>query len=67
MEPFENLLIFKLKEEPRAAAEKCPNCQGAREYPFISRGRENIVPCLRCEPIYRVLEPLEVALEILKE
>ncbi len=66
MKPVEATLIFKLKEELRAVAEKCPNCQGAREYVFISRGRENLVPCIRCEPIYKLLEPLEVALEILE-
>ena len=51
----------------REAAEKRPNCQGAREYNFISRDRENIVPRVSCEPIYKLLEPLEVALEMIRD
>jgi hypothetical protein len=62
-----NLTITKLAEELWMAAGKCPKCQGAREHPFISRGRENLVPCLQCEPLYKILEPIEAALEILRE
>lgn len=66
MENLEGSVLFKLHQELREAAEKCPNCQGAREYIFLSRGRENMVPCVRCEPIYKLLEPLEVALEMIR-
>ncbi len=62
-----DLTLSKLAAELRLAAERCPKCEGAREHPFISRGRENIVNCLQCAPIYTLLEPLEAALEILKE
>lgn len=64
---IDNLTLSKLAAELRLAAEKCPKCEGAREHIFISRGRENLVPCLRCQPIYQLLEPLEAALEILRE
>jgi len=59
-------VIGRLWGELRLAANNCPNCQGAREYPFSSRGRENIVPCVRCEALYNLIEPLEVALEIIR-
>jgi len=62
-----DLTLSKLAAELRLAAERCPKCEGAREHPFTSRGRENIVNCLQCAPIYTLLEPLEAALEILKE
>ncbi len=64
---IDNLTLTKLAGELRLAADKCPKCAGAREHPFISRGRENMVPCLQCEPIYKLLGPIEAALEILKE
>lgn len=64
---IDSLTLTKLAAELRLAADQCPKCQGAREHPFISRGRENIVNCLQCESIYKLLEPIEVALEILKE
>ncbi|MFP3867144.1 MAG: hypothetical protein ACLFUU_03160 [Desulfobacteraceae bacterium] len=67
MESLQDSVLFRLQQELKEAAAKCPNCQGAREYPFISRGRENLVPCARCEPIYRLLEPLEVALEMIRD
>lgn len=67
MESLQDSILVKLHQELRAAAEKCPNCQGAREYEFVSRGRGNVVPCVRCEPIYKLLEPLEVALELMRE
>ena len=63
----ENSILARLRAELRQAAEKCPNCQGAREYVFPSRGRENIVNCVRCEAIYKLLEPIEVAWEIFNE
>ncbi len=62
----EATLIARLYREFRLAADNCPNCQGAREYEFTSRGRDNIVPCVRCEPLYKLFEPLECALEIIK-
>lgn len=62
----ENLLLVRLQQELRWVAEQCPNCHGEREYTFISRGRENIVPCVRCEAVYKVMEPLAAVLAILK-
>jgi hypothetical protein len=67
MESLQDSILMRLHQELREAAEKCPNCQGAREYNFISRGRENMVPCVRCEPIYTLLEPLEVAIEMIRD
>ena len=63
---LDNLTITKLRDELRLAADKCPKCEGTRETTFTSRGRDNIVNCLQCEPIYKLLEPLEMALEFLK-
>jgi hypothetical protein len=62
---IDNLPLPRLVEELRLAANRC-QCEGTRETIFTSRGRDNVVPCLRCEPIYQVLEPLEAALKILK-
>jgi len=64
---IDDLTLTKLAQELRLAANKCPKCEGAREHAFISRGRENIVNCLQCEAVYKLLEPIEAALEILKE
>jgi hypothetical protein len=63
---IDNLPLPRLVKELRLAADRC-QCGGTREVVFTSRGRDNLVPCLECEPIYKVLEPLEVALEILRE
>jgi hypothetical protein len=63
---IDNLSLPKLVEELRLAAKNC-QCEGTRETVFVSRGRDNIVNCLACEPIYKVLEPLEAALKILRE
>jgi hypothetical protein len=63
---IDNLSLPSLVEELRRAANRC-SCEGTRERVFTSRGRDNLVPCLECEPIYQVLEPLEMALEIFKE
>jgi hypothetical protein len=63
---IDNLPLPSLVEELRLAAKGC-TCEGTRERVFTSRGRDNLVPCLECEPIYQVLEPLETALEILQE
>jgi hypothetical protein len=61
---IDNLPLPKLVAELRLAANRC-TCEGTRERVFTSRGRDNIVPCLECEPIYQVLEPLEKALELI--
>jgi hypothetical protein len=66
MQGIENMVLFKLHQELRQAVESCPNCQGNREYSFTSRGRDNIVNCTRCEPVFKFMEPLEVALELLR-
>lgn len=63
---IDNLTLPMLVEELHLAATRCA-CEGTRERVFTSRGRDNLVPCLECEPIYQVLGPLEAALEILKE
>jgi hypothetical protein len=63
---IDNLPLPKLVEELHQAAKNC-QCEGTRETVFVSRGRDNIVPCLACEPIYQVLEPLEAALKVLRE
>jgi hypothetical protein len=60
------LTLPKLVEALRQAAKNC-QCEGTREATFTARGRDNIVNCLACEPVYQVLEPLEKALEILKK
>jgi hypothetical protein len=63
---IDNLPLPRLVEELRLAANRC-QCEGTREAVFTSRGRDNIVPCLACEPIYQALEPLELALGILQK
>lgn len=63
---IDNLPLPKLVEELRLAAKNC-QCEGTRETVFTARGRDNIVNCLTCEPIYQVLEPLEAALKLLRE
>jgi len=63
---IDNLPLPRLVEELRLAAKSC-QCGGTREAVFTARGRDNIVNCLACEPIYEVLEPLEKALKILQK
>lgn len=63
----ENLLVVRLRNELLWVAQQCPNCHGEREYAFASRGRDNIVPCVRCEPVYKMLEPLDAVLGVLPE
>jgi hypothetical protein len=63
---IDHLPLPRLVAELRQAANHC-QCEGTRERVFTSRGRDNLVPCLSCEPIYQVLEPLEAALKILEE
>ena len=62
---IDNLPLPRLVKELRLAAKSC-QCEGTREAIFTARGRDNIVNCLACEPIYDVLEPLEKALKILQ-
>ena len=50
---IDNLTITKLVMDLKLAAENCPRCAGSRETIFTSRGRDNIVNCLECEPIYQ--------------
>jgi hypothetical protein len=59
------LPLPKLVEELRQAAKHC-QCEGTRETSFTARGRDNVVNCLACEPIYDALELLEKALKILQ-
>ena len=59
------LPLPKLVEELRQVAKRC-QCDGTRETTFTARGRDNVVNCLACEPIYDVLELLEKALKILQ-
>jgi hypothetical protein len=63
---IDKLPLPKLVEALRQAAKSC-QCEGTREATFTARGRDNIVNCLACEPIYDVLEPLEKALKILQK
>ncbi len=63
---IDNLPLPKLVEALRQAAKNC-QCEGTRETVFTARGRDNIVNCLACEPIYNILEPLEKTLKLLRE
>jgi hypothetical protein len=62
---IDKLPLPKLVEALRQAAKSC-QCEGTRETIFSARGRDNVVNCLECEPIYNVLEPLEKALAMLQ-
>jgi len=62
---IDKLPLPKLVEALRQAAKSC-QCEGTREAVFTARGRDNIVNCLACEPIYDALEALEKALKILQ-
>jgi len=63
---IDQLPLPKLVEALRQAAKNC-QCEGTRETIFTARGRDNVVNCLACEPIYDVLDPLEKALKILQK
>jgi hypothetical protein len=63
---IDKLPLPKLVEALRQAAKSC-QCEGTREAVFTARGRDNVVNCLACEPVYEVLNPLEKALEILQK
>jgi hypothetical protein len=62
---IDKLPLPKLVEALRQAAKGC-QCEGTRETVFTARGRENVVNCLACEPVYDALDLLEKALKILK-
>lgn len=58
--------LGRLVAELKLAAQNCSQCEGAREYTFTSRGRDNVVNCLRCEPIYKLLENLDPIMELIR-
>ncbi len=59
-------ILGRLVAELKLAADNCPQCEGAREYTFTSRGRDNVVNCVRCEPVYKLLETFEPILELIR-
>lgn len=63
---IDKLPLPKLVEELRRAAKSC-QCEGTRETVFTARGRDNVVNCLACEPVYDALDLLEKALKILQQ
>ncbi len=63
---LDNSTLGRLVAELRLAADNCYQCEGSREYTFNSRGRDNVVPCVRCEPIYKLLESLDPVLELIR-
>jgi len=63
---FEKLTLPQLVRDLKQAAANCPKCEGSREIVFTSRGRDNIVNCLECEPLYDALKHLEAAMKLLK-
>ena len=64
---IDHLPITKLVADLKLAAQNCPKCEGTRETVFTARGRDNVVNCLECEPIYQALEHLEAASKLLKD
>jgi hypothetical protein len=62
---IDKLPLPKLMEALRQAAKGC-QCEGTREAVFTARGRDNVVNCRECEPIYDALDLLEKALKILQ-
>jgi hypothetical protein len=64
---LDNSTLGRLVAELRLAAANCPQCEGSREYTFTSRGRDNIVPCVRCEPVYKMLETFDPILELIRD
>jgi hypothetical protein len=59
--------LGRLVAELHLAAANCPQCEGSREYTFTSRGRDNIVPCVRCESVYKLLETFDPILELIRD
>jgi hypothetical protein len=64
---LDHAVTGRLVAELRRVARRCPKCRGAREWTYTYRGRDNLVPCVRCEAVYKLLEPLEVAWELFQE
>jgi uncharacterized Zn finger protein len=64
---FDNLTLPQLMADLKQAAANCPKCEGTREAVFTSRGRDNVVNCLECEPIHDALGHLEAAAKLLKD
>ena len=64
---LDKLTLPQLVADLRLTAKNCPKCEGTRETTFTSRGRDNIVNCLECEPIYEALGHLEAAAKLLKD
>ena len=62
---IDNLTLTQLVAAIRQSAQNC-QCEGTRETVFTARGRDNVVPCLQCDPLYQALEHLEAAAAILK-
>ena len=58
--------LGRLVAELHLAAANCSQCEGTREYTFTSRGRDNVVNCVRCEPVYKLLETLDPILELIR-
>ena len=63
---IDKLTLTQLMAELRQAAKNC-QCEGTRETVFTARGRDNIVNCLACEPIYQILGHLEAAAALLRD
>jgi hypothetical protein len=63
---IDNLTLTQLLAELRQAAQNC-QCEGTRETVFTARGRDNVVPCLQCEPLHQALEHLEAAAALLRQ
>ena len=64
---IDQLALPQLLAHLKQAAAKCPKCEGTRETVFTARGRDNVVNCLECEPIYDALQHLEAAAKLLKD
>ncbi len=64
---LDNFTLPKLITHLQEAAANCPKCEGTRETIFTARGRDNIVNCLECEPLYDALGHLEKAMNLLKD
>jgi len=63
---IDNLTLAQIVAKLQEAAQNC-QCEGTRETIFTARGRDNIVPCLQCEPFYQALQHLEAAAALLKD
>ncbi|MEW6657967.1 MAG: hypothetical protein AB1424_04855 [Thermodesulfobacteriota bacterium] len=64
---IDHLTLPHLVAELKLTAKNCPKCEGTRETVFTSRGRDNVVNCLECEPIHDALQHLEAAAKLLKD